>query len=77
MQILYQKKNGDRIPLTQEMYDVLRLRYGKQLSYIVRTKTLTICCQRGNERAWDQSQSRSANKLGGGDRMRNPYDYLS
>lgn len=76
MQYVYQKSDGNRVQLSKQQYDDLILRYGSRITHMVRTKTLTICCMRGNERKWPVGSDRYSNKMGGSDRMRNPYNYM-
>lgn len=72
MQIIWQKRDGSRVHLTQAQYDTIVLRYGKKVSHIVRDKKLTIACLKGNETA---RPNEPRLKYGGGDRQRNPFNY--
>lgn len=76
MQYIYQSSQGTRKPVSYEAYMVASHHFKGKISHIIRTKTLTIFCLAGNEKAWCESQSRRSNKMGGSDRMRNPYDYI-
>ena len=76
MQYIYQDKNGERHHVTEAAYQNVMFLHKRLVSHIIRTKPLTVFCRAGNEKAWCESQSRRSNKMGGSDRMRNPYDYI-
>ena len=72
MQYLFEKKNGDRVALTQEQYNDLSLMDDISLTHLVRTKTLTIVCL-GKPRKFHERPP----NYGGGKRQRNPYDHIN
>lgn len=69
MQIIFQKADGSRVPLTQQAYDMLRLRHKKSITHLVREPALTILCFKGNETA----QPPRSYKYGGTHKERMPF----
>ena len=50
MQIIFQKSNGERVPVSEEQFDLF-LKFHPGLVYLVQEKKLVICCLAGNEKA--------------------------
>lgn len=72
MQVLFEKKDGVRVPISEQAYKEMMLRYPKKLTHIIRQKGLTVVCM-GKPRRYHEKPVR----YGGGEFQRNPYDHIN